>query len=68
MLQAPTALVQFTDCAFLQTVQVVPPVKNADLKLTVSTNREAVQVMEVFADMVMQVYCVPPVGRASGVL
>jgi hypothetical protein len=35
--------------------QVIPPVKEADFKLTLSTNREAVQVMELFADMVAQV-------------
>lgn len=36
-------------------VQVVPPVKTGDFKLTLSTNREPVQVMELFADMVGQV-------------
>lgn len=42
----------------LLVVQVVPPVKTADFKLTVSTNREAVQMAELFADMLMQVWCV----------
>jgi hypothetical protein len=36
-------------------MQVVPPIKASDFKLTVSTNREAVQVMELFSDMVAQV-------------
>jgi len=35
--------------------QVVPPVKTADFKLMVSTNREAVQVLELFGDLVRQV-------------
>lgn len=35
--------------------QVVPPVKTADFKLTVSTNREAVQVLELFGDLFRQV-------------
>jgi hypothetical protein len=36
-------------------LQVVPPIKTSDFKLTVSTNREAVQVMDLFSDMVAQV-------------
>lgn len=46
----------------LHGVQVVPPVKTADFKLTVSTNREAVQMADLFADMLMQVWRVCPVS------
>ena len=54
-------------------VQVVPPVKTADFKVTVSTNREAVQVADLFADMVRQVgqgggsaACGGPVPQLAG--
>lgn len=43
-------------------MQVVPPIKASDFKLTVSTNREAVQVMELFSDMVAQV------GHCNGMM
>lgn len=36
-------------------MQVVPPLKIADYKLTMSTNREAVQMLDLFTDMVAQV-------------
>jgi hypothetical protein len=52
--------VQSTDIkhrSVLLDLQVVPPVKTADFKLTVATNREAVQMADLFADMLMQVMC-----------
>jgi hypothetical protein len=42
--------------------QVVPPLKSADFRVTVSTNREAVQLADVFADMLAQVRS----GRTGG--
>jgi hypothetical protein len=46
-------------------VQVVPPGKTTDYKLTVSTNREAVQMMDLFTDMVAQVGATQARSRAQ---
>ena len=49
------ACLQLIVCMFMCLRQVIPPVKTAAFKLTVSTNREAVNVMELFGDLVVQV-------------
>ena len=36
-------------------LQVVPPVKNAEFKITLTTNRDAVQLVSIFGDMLVQV-------------
>jgi hypothetical protein len=35
--------------------QVIPPVKSAEFKVTVATNRDAVQLVALFGDMLVQV-------------
>jgi hypothetical protein len=36
-------------------LQVIPPVKSAEYKVTVATNRDAVQLVTLFGDMLVQV-------------
>jgi Bardet-Biedl syndrome 9 protein len=47
-----TLLVPLPLCLFCT---VVPPVKNAEYKLTVSTNRDPPQMVDIFQDMLVQV-------------
>jgi hypothetical protein len=36
-------------------LQVIPPVKSAEFKVTVATNRDAAQLVGLFGDMLVQV-------------
>lgn len=39
----------------LMPLQVIPPVKNAEYKVTLTTNSDAVQLVALFGDMLVQV-------------
>lgn len=43
--------------AVRRSLQVIPPVKNAEFKITLATNRDAVQLVALFGDLLVQVRC-----------